>query len=230
MPSREIVKCSKCGENVSRYYSFCPHCQKTLGPSEESVQEIQPETAKPNTKASARTSALGKINRREKYYVCVFIMSGVLGFAYGLLDPTLARMVLPFFQIGSGESALSIFSHNLLVAILSTLTGGVLILVSQFVTFAVAGGGLRLGLGVSHAARPISVGIALDLLLSVILVLPLEQCGFLCFSLIGFTGLERIFWKQRTDLRWHRLLLLGICLLLVAATIESLAIALRHTM
>jgi uncharacterized membrane protein YjdF len=48
----------------------------------------------------------------------------------------------------------------------------------------------------------------------------LEMVGHFCFGLVGFTFLERLVWKEKTNLRRVNILILGTVLMLAAAVIE----------
>jgi len=108
--------------------------------------------------------------------------------------------------------AISIFSHNFLVGIVSALTGGIGGLLANFITFAVIAGLLE--------ARVSLVGAVFILLILFGTFEPLELGGFLCFAIVGFTSLDRVVWKRKTKLRRVRFLMLGTALLFVAAVIE----------
>lgn len=95
---------------------------------------------------------------------------------------------------------------------MSALTGGIGGLLGNFITFAAIAGLLE--------ARVSLVGAVFVLLILFGTFEPFELGGFLCFAIVGFTGLERVVWKRKTKLRRVRFLMLGTALLFVAAVIE----------
>ena len=110
-------------------------------------------------------------------------------------------------------SAFDIFIHNFLVDLLTIITGGLELLFSNFMTFSIVSGAI--------VVRHVTL---LRTLLVLVIVFGsygiLEMAGHLCFGLIGFTFLERLLLKKRTQLRRTSLFLLGTALMLIAASIE----------
>ncbi len=223
MGLRENVECRKCGQKVSIHYSYCPNCQTPIA----RVRPII--TSPPEVESDGNRSLilslrgrLGELSNHEKHYAYVFVLSAVAGSVFGLFNQSLALTFLRRFRQAISEPApthpLSIFSHNFVVGLLSVLTGGISMLLSQFLTFAAVTGLLRLIAVLPVAHIPLTLIVILSIGFMVVLIV--EQGGFLCFSVVGFTGLERIVWKRKTKLRRIRFLLLGTFLLFIAAILE----------
>jgi hypothetical protein len=162
----------------------------------------------------------GKANSVEKYYVCAFSLSIFLGMIFGLFDHTLYDRIYPLI-VSASTSAFGIFLHNFVEDIMSVLTGGILQLLSNFLTFAVIAGAFDVR--------------QYDLLrvFRILLVAfgsygVLEMAGHLCFGLVGFTYLERLVLKKRTGLRKLNLFILGVILVFVAAVIEAQLLVAFH--
>jgi hypothetical protein len=180
----------------------------------------------------------GDLNRGEKYYVYVYVLSVVLGLSYGFFDKSIARGAvrhLPLLESQlSVTSALEIFLHNFEVALFSAVTGGVGGLVSNFLTYSAISGFFGLPTNqsptLSSSISPLlALVIVLLALIGFIVVALLEWGGSLCFAITGFTVLERAE-KRKTKLRRGRLLLLGMALLFVAALLDwSLAVLMYAT-
>ena len=163
------------------------------------------------------TGVLGELNSSEKYFLDAFFLSIALGFVYGLFNRGLYRMAsrMSFAHY----TAISTFAHNLLIGIISALTGGTFGLLANFITFAAVAGALE-----THAS--LLPRMIVRLILALCAFEPLELGGFLCFAIVGFTCVEKLILKTRTMLRVVRLLILGTVLLFVAAVIEASVIVL----
>lgn len=156
----------------------------------------------------------GKISDIEKYYVGAFLLSILLGAVFGLFGHALYYLIYPSFGLGASMSAVWILLHNFVADIISVMTGGISMLLSNFLTYAVISGGFDV--------RQYSLlrGIRL-LLIAFGTYGVLEMAGHLCFSLVGFTYLEKFVLKKKTGLRRLNLFMLGVILMLVAAVIEG---------
>jgi hypothetical protein len=153
----------------------------------------------------------GKANAVEKYYVYAFLLSILLGVVFGFLDNSLYYLVT---VIQIPKSAGYIFLHNFAVDLITVVTGGILVLLSNFLTFALISG--------LFDVRRYSVLEEVRVLLIVFGTYGiLEMAGHLCFGLLGFTYLERFILKKKTDLRRSSLLIVGTVLIIVAAAIEG---------
>jgi hypothetical protein len=153
----------------------------------------------------------GKANAIEKYYVCAFLLSIVLGIIFGFLDNSLYYLVT-VMQIP--KSAVYIFLHNFTVDLVTIATGGILVLLSNFLTFALISGLFDVRrYSLLEEARVLSIVFSTYGIL--------EMAGHLCFGLLGFTYLERLILKRKTALRRLTLLIVGTVLIIVAAAIEG---------
>jgi hypothetical protein len=173
-------------------------------------------------------SLLGEINKDEKYFLYVYALSIVLGLVYGLFDNSIGKAAAAKFASMPPDTPFAIFSHNFLLNVVSTLTGGIGGLVVNFITYAAISGMVELAVSHSlpvarsHPVLSFEI-VALDLI-SVFMVWLLELCAGMCFAISGFSFIERL-WKRRTKLRRIRLLLLGTILLFIGAVLEWAAIA-----
>ena len=161
----------------------------------------------------------GKANSSEKYYVCAFLLSIFLGMVFGFLDNGLYYLVT---VIQIPRSAAGIFLHNFAVDLITIVTGGILVLLSNFLTFALISG--------LFDVRRYSFLEEVRVLLLVFGTYGiLEMAGHLCFGLLGFTYLERLMLKRKTGLRRSSLFIVGTVLMIFAAVIEGWAIiSFRH--
>ena len=153
----------------------------------------------------------GKANAVEKYYVCAFLLSILLGTIFGFLNNSLYYLVT-VMQIP--KSAAYIFLHNFTVDLVTVVTGGILVLFSNFLTFALISGLFNVRrYSLLEEVR------ALSIVFSTYGIL--EMVGHLCFGLVGFTYLERLILKRKTGLRRSSLFIVGTVLIIVAAVIEG---------
>ena len=154
---------------------------------------------------------LGELNTYEVYFVYAFLLSIVVGFLFGFVNQTLyyvANLYLP-----RPTSAFEIFIDNFQVDLLTTVTGGLLILLSSFLTFSAISGAI-----VAHHTAFLRAVFVIGVAFGSYGIL--EMAGHLCFGLVGFTFLERILLKKRTRLRRLSIFLLGTALMATAAAIE----------
>lgn len=161
----------------------------------------------------------GRVNSIERCYVCAFLLSIFVGLVFGFFNSTLYRLMIgPLRSIP--RSAAGIFIHNFAVDLITVVTGGILVLLSNFLTFALISGLI--------AARRYSLLEDVGVLLLVFGTYGiLELAGHLCFGLVGFTYLERLILKRKTGLRRSSLFIVGTVLLVIAAIIEGWMISFR---
>jgi len=202
---------------VSDQYSYCPYCGASLSVRENETEMVETLVADFNIK-SIRTW-FGRANSVERYYLCAFLLSIFVGLAFGFFDSTLYRLMIgPLRSIP--RSAAGIFLHNFAVDLITVVTGGILVLLSNFLTFALISG--------LFAARRYSLLEDVGILLIVSGTYGiLELAGHLCFGLLGFTYLERLILKRKTGLRRLSLFIVGTVLLVIAAVIEGWMISFR---
>jgi len=214
------IKCPKCGAEVSSEYNFCPHCRTSIKARDGVVSESSTEEdVRPISQQNAPEQIrffLGELNTSERHFIYAFFLSSALGFVLGLFVTAVYPIASMPFQMAVVSKphfthAISLFSHNLLVAIVSALTGGIGGLFSNFITFALV--------AITLNSRVSLVG-AIFLLFAYCMFEPLELGGCLCFAIVGYTGLEKLVWKRKTRLRVGRFLILGTALLFIAAVIE----------
>jgi hypothetical protein len=204
--------CEKCGSKVSDKYHFCDNCGTPIS---------SPTTQRRGIRDRLRTT-LGSLNKHEKYYGLLFLLSMFLGAAYGSFDKTI--YIIAREQLPKSPTILDIFLHNITVDLISTLTGGVFGIISNIVTYSIFPGMFEN----AFADRGMSfVGVIAAIIAIVITLVvvfatygALEMVGHFCFGLVGFTFLERLVWKEKTNLRRVNILILGTVLMLAAAVIE----------
>ena len=160
----------------------------------------------------------GKPNSAEKYYACAFLLSILMGIIFGLFDTALYRLLSgPFRSLP--RNAAYIFVHNFAVDLLTVATGGILELLSNFLTFALISESLNV-----HRYNFLEDARVLLIVFGTYGFL--EMAGHLCFGLVGFTYLERLILKRKTGLRRSRLFIVGVVLIFVAAMIEGWMVSL----
>jgi len=211
------ISCRKCGAKVSDQYSFCPNCLTIIGTTntesfvveERESSELLPKDKMRRAKGWKRW--LGEPNILETYFMYAFLLSIFVGILFGFVNQTMYYLANAYMHRSS--SAFEIFIHNFQVDVLTIFTGGLLILISNFLTFGAISGAIV----VRH---PTFVNTILVLVIVFGSYGIVEMSGHLCFGLIGFTFLERILLKKRTRLNRTSLIMLGTALMLVAASIE----------
>jgi len=180
-----------------------------------------------STKRSAKNPLLvwlrnsfGDLNSSEKKFLYAFILSIALGIVYGLLDQSIAEIAIRYLPPLVTLTPFWIFSHNFLVAVMAAATGGIGILVSNFLTYAAVSGMFVLRASHRLPSHPMpSVVVAILGVVGGAIVILFEMSAYFCFAISGFTILERL-WKRKTRLRRGRLMMAGTILLSVAAVLE----------
>lgn len=150
---------------------------------------------------------IGKLNRVEKIYIFLFILSIITGVVNGVLNKTYFQDYESSLDLSPGETGLTIFFKNFILSAVNLVTAGLSNFYFVFITFSIS------------ASYLYSQGILLALPLLFIHG-SFELIGTMFFGLIGLNFFERKILKFKSRLKIKKLLIYGLILLAIGATIE----------
>lgn len=150
---------------------------------------------------------IGKTNKIENIYICIFVFSIIAGMIYGVVNKDYYKCCESALDIEEGDNAGTIFVSNFLLAGTNLVTAGISSFYLNFHTFSITSSFLY-SQGILFAlAFLFSYGF-------------FEFFGVMLFGLAGLSLFEKKILRKNSFLKDCHLVAYGTALLLVGAVIE----------
>jgi hypothetical protein len=148
-----------------------------------------------------------RFNKYERIYIVIFVASIVVGMINGAMNMNYYKCCEDSLNPPQGFTPLTFFSANYVLSLGEMVTAGVASLYINFHTFSITS---------SYLASQ-------NLLYTMPVLLihgGLELVGSLLLALLGFSFIERKFFKVKSKLMYDRLFVYGTALIFLASIIE----------